>query len=129
MYPSRHINPNTSLEGILVLILNEHANDAGRRHACCIRSSEDCRLFLSDDWKLPASTSVVTLTVTAPSSPKRTMSLGEYKKAYDNTVFARDELEAQFDVGSDADMENLRLCERGLVVECWLGRTSESELD
>ncbi|GMF64093.1 unnamed protein product [Phytophthora fragariaefolia] len=24
---------------------------------------------------------------------------------------------------------HLRLCERGLVVECWLGRKSESELD
>ncbi|GMF59076.1 unnamed protein product [Phytophthora fragariaefolia] len=34
------------------------------------------------------------------------MSLGEYKKALGNTVFARDELEALFDVGSDADMED-----------------------
>ncbi|GMF56408.1 unnamed protein product [Phytophthora fragariaefolia] len=34
------------------------------------------------------------------------MSLGEYKKARGNTVFARDELEALFDVGSDADMED-----------------------
>ncbi|GMF62151.1 unnamed protein product [Phytophthora fragariaefolia] len=54
----------------------------------------------------PASTSVVTSTVTTPSSPKRTMSLGEYKMARGNTVFARDELEALFDVGSDADMED-----------------------
>ncbi|GMF61029.1 unnamed protein product [Phytophthora fragariaefolia] len=32
------------------------------------------------------------------------MSLGEYKKARGNTVVARDELEAPFDVGSDANM-------------------------
>ncbi|GMF56453.1 unnamed protein product [Phytophthora fragariaefolia] len=53
-----------------------------------------------------ASTPVVTSTVMTPSSPKRTMSLGEYKKARDNTGFARDELETLFDVGSDADMED-----------------------
>ncbi|GMF60245.1 unnamed protein product [Phytophthora fragariaefolia] len=53
-----------------------------------------------------ASTSVVTSTVTTPSSPKRTMSLGEYKKARGNTLYARDEPEALFDVGSDADMED-----------------------
>ncbi|GMF57243.1 unnamed protein product [Phytophthora fragariaefolia] len=54
----------------------------------------------------PASTSVVTSTVTPPSSVKRTMSLGEYNKARGNTLFASDELEALFDVGSDADMED-----------------------
>ncbi|GMF45536.1 unnamed protein product [Phytophthora fragariaefolia] len=54
----------------------------------------------------PASTSVITSTEMTPSSPKRTMSLGEYKKARGNTVYARDELEALFDVGSDADMED-----------------------
>ncbi|GMF26199.1 unnamed protein product [Phytophthora fragariaefolia] len=54
----------------------------------------------------PAPTSVVTSTVTTPSSPKRTMSLGEYKKTRGNASFARDELEALFDVGSDADMED-----------------------
>ncbi|GMF60111.1 unnamed protein product [Phytophthora fragariaefolia] len=53
-----------------------------------------------------ASTPVVTSTVTTPSPPKRTISLGEYKKARGNTAFARDELEALFDVGSDADMED-----------------------
>ncbi|GMF52957.1 unnamed protein product [Phytophthora fragariaefolia] len=53
-----------------------------------------------------ASTSVVTPTVTTPSSPKRTMSLGDYKKTRGNMVLARDELEALFDVGSDADMED-----------------------
>ncbi|GMF31105.1 unnamed protein product [Phytophthora fragariaefolia] len=53
-----------------------------------------------------ASTSVVTSTVRTLSSPKRTMSLGEYKKARSNTVFARDELEALFGVGSNADMED-----------------------
>ncbi|GMF52119.1 unnamed protein product [Phytophthora fragariaefolia] len=53
-----------------------------------------------------ASTPVVTSTVTTPSSPKRMMSLGEYKKARGNTVFARDELEALFDVASDAGMED-----------------------
>ncbi|GMF52949.1 unnamed protein product [Phytophthora fragariaefolia] len=52
------------------------------------------------------STSVVTSAVTTPSSPKRTMSLGDYKKARGNMVLARDELEAPFDVGSDADMED-----------------------
>ncbi|GMF93669.1 unnamed protein product [Phytophthora fragariaefolia] len=34
------------------------------------------------------------------------MLLGCDKKARGNTVFARDELEALFDVGSDADMED-----------------------
>ncbi|GMF57427.1 unnamed protein product [Phytophthora fragariaefolia] len=34
------------------------------------------------------------------------MSPVEYKKARDNTVFVRDELEPLFDVGSDADMED-----------------------
>ncbi|GMF40549.1 unnamed protein product [Phytophthora fragariaefolia] len=34
------------------------------------------------------------------------MSLGKYKKTRGNALFARDELEALFDVGSDADMEN-----------------------
>ncbi|GMF64103.1 unnamed protein product [Phytophthora fragariaefolia] len=53
-----------------------------------------------------ASTTVVTSTVTTPTSPKRTMSLGEYKKARGNTLLDRDELEALFDVGSDADMED-----------------------
>ncbi|GMF42138.1 unnamed protein product [Phytophthora fragariaefolia] len=53
-----------------------------------------------------ASTSVVTLTVTTPRTPKRTMSLGDYKKTRGNMVLARDELEALFDVGSDADMED-----------------------
>ncbi|GMF82320.1 unnamed protein product [Phytophthora fragariaefolia] len=52
------------------------------------------------------STSVVTSTVTTPSSPKRTMSLGGYKKTRGNALYARDELEALFDVGSDADMED-----------------------
>ncbi|GMF59169.1 unnamed protein product [Phytophthora fragariaefolia] len=42
-----------------------------------------------------ASSSVVTSNVTTSSSPKRTMPLGEYKKARGNTWFAR-----------DADMEN-----------------------
>ncbi|GMF52642.1 unnamed protein product [Phytophthora fragariaefolia] len=53
-----------------------------------------------------ASTFAVTSTVTTPSSPKRTMWLGDYKKALGNTVFARNELEALFDVGSDTDMED-----------------------
>ncbi|GMF57807.1 unnamed protein product [Phytophthora fragariaefolia] len=53
-----------------------------------------------------ASTSVVTPTVTTPSFPKQTMSLGDYKKTRGNMVLARDELEALFDVGSDADMED-----------------------
>ncbi|GMF34341.1 unnamed protein product [Phytophthora fragariaefolia] len=51
-----------------------------------------------------ASTPVVTSTVTAPSSPKRTMSLGDYKKTRGDTLFARDELEALFNV--DAGMED-----------------------
>ncbi|GMG15667.1 unnamed protein product [Phytophthora fragariaefolia] len=52
-----------------------------------------------------ASTFVVASTVTTPSSPKRTISLGDYKKVRGNALFARDEIEALFDVGSDADME------------------------
>ncbi|GMF42811.1 unnamed protein product [Phytophthora fragariaefolia] len=54
----------------------------------------------------PTSTSVVTSTVTTPCSPKRTMSLGDNKKTRGNMVLARDELEALFDVGNDADMED-----------------------
>ncbi|GMF16048.1 unnamed protein product [Phytophthora fragariaefolia] len=53
-----------------------------------------------------ASMSVVTSTVTTPSSPKRTMSLGDYKKTRGNMVLVRDELEALCDVGNDADMED-----------------------
>ncbi|GMF54457.1 unnamed protein product [Phytophthora fragariaefolia] len=53
-----------------------------------------------------ASTPVVTSTVTTPSFPKRTMSLGDYKKTRGNALFARDELEALFDIDSDADMED-----------------------
>ncbi|GMF19505.1 unnamed protein product [Phytophthora fragariaefolia] len=53
-----------------------------------------------------ASSSVVTSTVTTSSSHKRTMSLGEYKKARGNTVFARDELQALFGADSDAAMED-----------------------
>ncbi|GMF14421.1 unnamed protein product [Phytophthora fragariaefolia] len=53
-----------------------------------------------------ASTSVVTSTVTTSSSPKRTMSLGDHKKTRGNMVLDRDELEALFDVGSDADIED-----------------------
>ncbi|GMF63453.1 unnamed protein product [Phytophthora fragariaefolia] len=34
------------------------------------------------------------------------MSLGDYKKTRGNMVLARDELEALFDAGSDADMED-----------------------
>ncbi|GMF39906.1 unnamed protein product [Phytophthora fragariaefolia] len=52
-----------------------------------------------------ASASVVTSTVTT-SSPPKTMSHGEYKKARVNTTFARDRLQALFDAGSDADMED-----------------------
>ncbi|GMF48733.1 unnamed protein product [Phytophthora fragariaefolia] len=55
---------------------------------------------------LLASSSVVTSTVTTSCWPKLTMSLGDYKKVRGNTVFARDELEALFDVGSDADKED-----------------------
>ncbi|GMF57126.1 unnamed protein product [Phytophthora fragariaefolia] len=51
------------------------------------------------------STPVVTSTVTTPNSPKRTIALGDYKKTRGNALFARDELEALFDVGSDANME------------------------
>ncbi|GMF60259.1 unnamed protein product [Phytophthora fragariaefolia] len=54
----------------------------------------------------PAPTPVVTSTVTTPSSPQRTKSLGDYKKARGNMVLAHDELEALFDVSSDADMED-----------------------
>ncbi|GMF23228.1 unnamed protein product [Phytophthora fragariaefolia] len=53
-----------------------------------------------------ASSPVVTSTVTKSSSPKRYRSLGEYKKARGNTVFARDELQALFDADSDADMDD-----------------------
>ncbi|GMF31358.1 unnamed protein product [Phytophthora fragariaefolia] len=63
-----------------------------------------------------ASTPVVTSTVTTSSSPKRTMSLGEYKKARGNIVFARDELETLFDVSSDADMEDGK---EDVMIQVW----------
>ncbi|GMF67872.1 unnamed protein product [Phytophthora fragariaefolia] len=44
----------------------------------------------------PASTSVVTSTMTTPSPPKRTMSLGEYKKARGNTVYLKDLILSMF---------------------------------
>ncbi|GMF40134.1 unnamed protein product [Phytophthora fragariaefolia] len=61
-----------------------------------------------------ASTPVVTSTVTTPSSPKRMMSLGDYKKARGNMMLARDKLEALFDVGSDADMEDGEVEDEGV---------------
>ncbi|GMF58200.1 unnamed protein product [Phytophthora fragariaefolia] len=53
-----------------------------------------------------ASSPIVTSNVTTSSFPKPTMSLGEYKMARGNTVFARDELQALFGADSDADMED-----------------------
>ncbi|GMF18917.1 unnamed protein product [Phytophthora fragariaefolia] len=54
-----------------------------------------------------ASASVVTSTVTTSSPPpKRTMSLGEYQKERGKSTFTSDELQALFDTGSDADMED-----------------------
>ncbi|GMF29560.1 unnamed protein product [Phytophthora fragariaefolia] len=70
-----------------------------------------------------ASSSVVTSTVTTSSSPKRTMSLGEYKKTRGNTVFARDELEALFNVGSDADMEDVEEDEETSSQDMMIRRT------
>ncbi|GMF56070.1 unnamed protein product [Phytophthora fragariaefolia] len=73
----------------------------------------------------PAPTSVVTSTVTTPSSPKRTMSLGDYTKTRSNTLFACDELEALFDVGSDADMEDDEYMKtrfprlKGVMIQVW----------
>ncbi|GMF29262.1 unnamed protein product [Phytophthora fragariaefolia] len=52
-----------------------------------------------------STTSNVTSTVTTSSSPKRTMSLGKYKKARGKATFFRHELQALFDDDSDADME------------------------
>ncbi|GMF51034.1 unnamed protein product [Phytophthora fragariaefolia] len=68
-------------------------------------------------------TTVVTLTVTTPSSPKRTMSFGGYKKAHVNTEFARDELQALFDVGSDVDLEE----HEGTEFPRWRGVASSRE--
>ncbi|GMF53658.1 unnamed protein product [Phytophthora fragariaefolia] len=103
MCRSRHNNPKTAPEEILDLLRNEHANDAGRRCACCVCSRDHCRRYFSDDYKLFG---FVTSTVTTSISPKRTKSHGEYKKARGNTAFARDELQALFDADSDADMED-----------------------
>ncbi|KAE9014290.1 hypothetical protein PR003_g5948 [Phytophthora rubi] len=53
-----------------------------------------------------ASTASVVTSVTTPSSRKRTISIGEYKKkACGKAIYARDELQALLDDGSDADME------------------------
>ncbi|KAE8883062.1 hypothetical protein PF005_g26166 [Phytophthora fragariae] len=49
-----------------------------------------------------SSASVVTSTVTTSSSPKRTISVGEYHKKRDNVTYAS---ETHFDGIEDADME------------------------
>ncbi|GMG16307.1 unnamed protein product [Phytophthora fragariaefolia] len=89
MCRDRHINPKTHSEGTLVPAASVAADTVVASLATTGRSS--------------ASTSVVTSTVTTRSSPKRTMSLGDYKKMRGKTVFARDELETLFNVVSDAD--------------------------
>ncbi|GMF54594.1 unnamed protein product [Phytophthora fragariaefolia] len=106
MCRSRHINPKTSSEGILVLIPNEHANDAGRRHACCICSSEHYRRFLCDDWKPSGFNTRRHFNGDDAKLSQENDVAWDYKKTRGNTVFVRDELEALFDVGSDADMED-----------------------
>ncbi|GMF64460.1 unnamed protein product [Phytophthora fragariaefolia] len=91
--------------GYFVLIPNEHANDAAGTPAASAAGKIVVATSATTESSL-ASTSVVTPTVTTPSSPKRTMSLGDYKKTRGNALFARDELKALFDVGSDAGMED-----------------------
>ncbi|KAE9042743.1 hypothetical protein PR001_g6073 [Phytophthora rubi] len=49
--------------------------------------------------------SVVTSTVTTPSSPKRTISVGEYKQTCSKPIYAHDLLFQDIDVRSDVDME------------------------
>ncbi|GMF52727.1 unnamed protein product [Phytophthora fragariaefolia] len=88
MCRNRHINPKTSSEEILVLIQNEYTNDTDCRHACCICSSEHCRRFLSDDWKL------------------RGFHIRRHFNGDDATVVTRDDLKAIFGADSDADMED-----------------------
>ncbi|KAE9324605.1 hypothetical protein PF008_g17071 [Phytophthora fragariae] len=51
-----------------------------------------------------SSASVVTSTVTTSSSPKRTISVGEYQKSRE-LIYARDLLFQDIDVGSDVEME------------------------
>ncbi|KAE8893795.1 hypothetical protein PF005_g28334 [Phytophthora fragariae] len=51
-----------------------------------------------------SSASVVTSTMTTSSSPKRTISVGEYQKSR-KPIYARDLLFQDIDVGSDVDME------------------------
>ncbi|GMF48402.1 unnamed protein product [Phytophthora fragariaefolia] len=105
MWRSRHINSNTSLEEILVLIRNEHANDAGRRHACCICSSGYFRRFLSDDWKLFSFVTRRHFNCDDVKLPQANdVAWGVQEGAQQHGVC--DELEALFDVGSDADMED-----------------------
>ncbi|KAE9336896.1 hypothetical protein PF008_g12809 [Phytophthora fragariae] len=52
-----------------------------------------------------SSASVVTSTVTTSSSPKRTISVGEYKKTRSKPIYARDTLFEELGVGIDVDME------------------------
>ncbi|GMF46639.1 unnamed protein product [Phytophthora fragariaefolia] len=104
--PKKVTTQATSSKGILVLIPNEHANATGRRHACCICSSEHCRHFLSDDWKHPGFHILRHFNGDdAKLSQANDVAWGP-QEARDNTVYARDELEALFDVGSGADMED-----------------------
>ncbi|GMF53610.1 unnamed protein product [Phytophthora fragariaefolia] len=92
MCRSRHINPKTSLEKILVLIPNEHANDTDAGTPAASAAASTVVTNSATTGSSPASTSVVTSTVTTPTSPKRTMSLGEHKKTRGNALFARDDV-------------------------------------
>ncbi|GMF58003.1 unnamed protein product [Phytophthora fragariaefolia] len=82
---------------------NEPANDADYRRAYCTCSGECCRRFHSDDYKLVGLYGIRRHFVL--SSPKRTMSVMEYMKARSTATFTGDELQALFDDGSHADME------------------------
>ncbi|GMF25384.1 unnamed protein product [Phytophthora fragariaefolia] len=106
MCRSRHINPKTSSEEKLVLIPNEHATTQATGTPAASAAANTVVASSATTGSSSASASVVTSTVTTSGSPKRHRSLGEYKKARGNVMFARVELEARFDVGSDVDMEN-----------------------
>ncbi|GMF64309.1 unnamed protein product [Phytophthora fragariaefolia] len=54
----------------------------------------------------PAASAAGNIVVAKVATTIRTVSLGDYLKTRGNMVLARDELEALFDVGSDADMED-----------------------
>ncbi|GMF33863.1 unnamed protein product [Phytophthora fragariaefolia] len=103
MYRSRHINPKASSERTRTHSETSTPTTQATGTPAASAAANSVVGSSVTTRSSSASSCVLTLTVTMLSSPKRTMSLGEYKS---NTVFARDELQALFGADSDANMED-----------------------